>query len=406
MLTYRDSGADDTVCPGNWFDSHLVEGTTAFRGQFGFFRYRALAKYDAILRAATADGGDVRLVLGSNSTDPLTINDLRPLLPAGGATGHLTVVAFSNALFHPKVAHITGADGSTAAIVGSANLTVQGLGTNAEAWIELDSSGAPVDGALAAIQASIDQWATVVDRPGVYQIRDDRDLENLLDTGVILERALPRTGAGGGARDGATGAPLRGTRAARWRPPAAPAEATPRVGAEGTPAPETPDEPMLGPAVVPGATVFSNFAMLLAHFDVSHRTGVPGTPEMSLPGEVEDFFGPLGYDNKNRKHAGRHFFAEVHLPTGDVTQELRAWKREAGEGGNADFRLRVTHELIDATDPNGGEILHVERHPGRNPEYIVRLIRPADAEFAEVEARCTRAGGTGGAAGQKRYGLW
>ncbi len=58
----------------------------------------------------------------------------------------------------------------------------------------------------------------------------------------------------------------------------------------------------------------THLAMVLAQFDVSYRTGVPGTPEMSLPGDVEPFSVHWGFDSKNKKHAGRHFFVEIERP--------------------------------------------------------------------------------------------
>ena len=50
-LRYRDSATGAaTDCPGEWFDSHVVEGIQALRVQSGFFRYAALVKYESILR--------------------------------------------------------------------------------------------------------------------------------------------------------------------------------------------------------------------------------------------------------------------------------------------------------------------------------------------------------------------
>lgn len=52
--------------------------------------------------------GHVSLVLGSNATDPLTVEDVRELLSVfrAGTDTHLSVVAFGNAFFQPKVAHV------------------------------------------------------------------------------------------------------------------------------------------------------------------------------------------------------------------------------------------------------------------------------------------------------------
>jgi hypothetical protein len=411
MITYHDTGADEGICPAIWFDTNLVQGIDAFRGQFGFFRYGAIAKFAPALGDLAARGGKVRLVLGSNATDPLTVADVRPLVSlfAGSRDARLTVVSFGNALFHPKVAHIVRANGSATGIVGSANLTVQALGTHVEAWIELEGGNAATDTALAQAAAAIDRWAGVTGG-GAFQIASEADISTLLSQGILLERPLPRSRPP--VQPGQRRQTTRGNRRARWRPPAPQPilEADLDVAPEGDSeqGPVAPHAAAAAPATGAPATAstYSNFAMVLAQFDVSHRTGVPGTPEMSLPGDVEPFFGPLGFDSKNKKHAGRHFFVEIETPQGALNDEYRAWRREAGEGGNADFRFRVSHELVDMTDPAGGDILHVQRRPGTNPEYHVRLVKPTSPEYAGLDAHCSRSGGTGGAAGQKRYGLW
>ena len=138
-LRFQDSATGDPdVCPGDWFDEHLIKGARAFRGQFGFFRFSALIKYAPVLTSMATSGKPVRLVLGSNVTDPLTMEDVESVLSitTAGAESGLTVVALHDALFHPKVAHVVRSDGSAVAIVGSANLTVAALGTNVDGAVE------------------------------------------------------------------------------------------------------------------------------------------------------------------------------------------------------------------------------------------------------------------------------
>ena len=220
MIRYCDTGPfNDRVCPGLWFDSHVIAGIQAFRGQFGFFRFGAMRKYANVLRSLAMAKGHVSLVLGSNVTDPLTIEDARELLAvfSAGTNTHLSVVALGNALFHPKVAHVVTQDGTAEAIVGSANFTELALGTHVEAWIELSSDGV-VDSALADIAVSIDKWHNVAEA-GVYRIRNEADALRLLEQGILTDQARRR-------RDQATNAGTRlrssgrGTRRARWRPPA------------------------------------------------------------------------------------------------------------------------------------------------------------------------------------------
>lgn len=106
------------------------------------------------------DDGLIRIVLGSNSADPLTETDLTDLLQLVGDGGDtkLTVVSFSNALFHPKTVHVTRADGSAASVVGSANMTARGLGRNVEAGVVLDTRTGVPAALLASVASAIDRW--------------------------------------------------------------------------------------------------------------------------------------------------------------------------------------------------------------------------------------------------------
>ena len=217
-LRFQDSATGDTdVCAGEWFDEHLVEGIRAFRGQFGFFRFGALAKYVPALTGVAASGGPVRLVLGSNATDPLTLEDVESVLSItrADAESSLTVVAFRNALFHPKVAHIVRADGSAVAMVGSANLTVAALGANVEAWVELGSDTGASQSALTRIERGTDWWRSA-SAAGIFQVRSLADARQLHADGLLIRRGAQRRRD---ARGRASANGSRGVRRPRWRPP-------------------------------------------------------------------------------------------------------------------------------------------------------------------------------------------
>lgn len=207
------------MCPGRWFDENLVQGVQSFRGQFGFFRFGALRKYGDVLHGLCASGGTVNLVIGSNITDLLTVQDAQELvrLLAEGREAHLTVVALHNALFHPKVAHIVRADGTARAIVGSPNMTVPALALHVEAWVELKSGRTSANQALNDIAAAIDRWHTAPE-DGVYQLHTEADIERLCSQGIIIDAAARRTSWARSAA-GRASAAGRGSRRARWRPP-------------------------------------------------------------------------------------------------------------------------------------------------------------------------------------------
>ena len=240
MIRYRDTGAPDSeVCPGKWFDENLVDGTQSFRGQFGFFRFGAIRKYSDVLRGMASSGKIVNLVIGSNSSDPPTIQDVRELLRllAGSPEAHLTVVALSNAFFHPKVAHVIHPDGTARAIVGSANMTERALSVNVEAWIELKAGLSASGQALSDIAAAIDRWQTVTDE-GVYQVHTEADADGLLAKGILIDATARRArwAASTAATSPSSG---RGSRRARWRPPVVHEEPSLRDEAENLVVPET-----------------------------------------------------------------------------------------------------------------------------------------------------------------------
>lgn len=253
-MRYQDTGApDNEVCPGRWFDENVQEGIQSFRGQFGFFRFGAIHKYAEILHGLAVSGGTVNLVIGSNTGDPMTAQDARELLGVlgDGVDAHLTVIALSNALFHPKVAHVLRSDGVAGAIVGSPNMTQQALSVHVEAWMELESGVGVADHALNDIVTAIDRWHTTTES-GVHQIRSDDDIERLLAQGIIID-ASDRRAKWAASREEARRrrTPGRGSRRARWRPPAYTRNAEPGGEGEMDVAPEAlEDSPATGRIVL------------------------------------------------------------------------------------------------------------------------------------------------------------
>ena len=158
----------------------------------------------------------MRLVLGSNLTDPLTLEDVESVLSitCAGKESGLTVVALRNALFHPKVAHIVRSDGSVVAMVGSANLTVAALATNVETWVELGSGSRSSQQAVTRIEMGTDWWRTA-SAPGVFQVGSLADARQLHTDGLLVGRASQRRRAAG-MRTAAQG--NRAVRRPRWRP--------------------------------------------------------------------------------------------------------------------------------------------------------------------------------------------
>lgn len=221
MLRYLDSGIDGPdACLGRWLDEAIAAGICAFRGQFGFYDGAALRGSLPALFTMAAAGGTFRLVVGANGIEPASVDDLQELLPilvGRPSTTSLTVIALSNALFHPKTLHLVSSADVARGVVGSANLTAKGLGHNVEASLIVEASAA-TNALLAEMARAIDFWSTSTNT-GVYQVRTGADVDRLAALGLAIStRAKRRLRSAGRGRASTHG---RGTRAAGWRPPGA-----------------------------------------------------------------------------------------------------------------------------------------------------------------------------------------
>ncbi len=221
MLIYRDTGPNNNdACPGDWFDRNLVTGLQAFHCQFGFFRYKALEKYENILHEVSARNLPVRFVLGSNPVDRLTIEDIASLLKivCVGDKSSLTIVAFGNALFHSKVAHVTDINGRTSALVGSPNLTAAGFGSNVESWLEISQTEQTGE-SLQGIVKSTNAWRVSAKEEGAFQVKTIRDAESLLAQKVIVTSKSKRAAIAKSRSESAFESSSLATRINRWNAP-------------------------------------------------------------------------------------------------------------------------------------------------------------------------------------------
>ena len=186
MPRYLDSG--DSVREnflGNWLDANIVPGIQGFRLQSGYFGYGALKPYADILRATAEASCPVHIVLGSNFGS-LSRDHLQNVLKIVERTPEstLTVAAYANAEFHPKVVHLVRADGSAAVAVGSGNFTERGLGVNVEAFLILDTQQGDAPEAIQAAADAIDRWHKNTEQ-GIRRIETDEDIEALAAAGII-----------------------------------------------------------------------------------------------------------------------------------------------------------------------------------------------------------------------------
>jgi HKD family nuclease len=193
LAHYLDTGANDSSHSlGHWLNVNLVSGIREFHAQFAYFTFSALKPYAEILRNAVLAGFSVHLVLGSNEKS-LVVDDLWQVLRIveNAPNASVTVVAYSNAKFHPKTVQIVHSDNSAVAIVGSGNFTHRGLGWNVEAAITLDTREGDTVSVLKEVASAIDRWR-VLRESGVFPIDTEADIQALLSAGIISLSTPPR----------------------------------------------------------------------------------------------------------------------------------------------------------------------------------------------------------------------
>lgn len=226
-MRYLDS-ADGTAGSmlGNWLEQHLDDEVVAFRLQSGYFTPDVLRHFKATLDRLSAVGQPIRLALGSNPPGlPAAYARAAWDLVSQGTKHSLVIVTFSRGLFHPKAFHVVRADGSQAAYVGSANMTVDGAGLNVEAGLALDTrAGDPTD-VLDDIAYAVDRWSATPRPPGAFPITSPADINQLAALGVLTEmhEVRPRTGRSGAGHTAAS-------RRRAWSPDGAPESPPPRRG--------------------------------------------------------------------------------------------------------------------------------------------------------------------------------
>jgi hypothetical protein len=185
MARYLDSGSNNpSQTVGYWLDQNLVPGIRGFRCQDGYFRFDAIRPFADIIRDAALAGFHVRMVFGSNDGSLLAQDVQRALRVASGRNASVIVVAYDDVEFHPKTIHIIKSDDSTAAAVGSSNLTASGLGRNVEASITLNSGE---DGVreLDQVAAAVDRWLGMTEDNGVFRVESDDDVQALVNRRII-----------------------------------------------------------------------------------------------------------------------------------------------------------------------------------------------------------------------------
>lgn len=130
--------------------------------------------------------------------------------------------------------------------------------------------------------------------------------------------------------------------------------------------------------------------MQLSSFDSSHRTGVPGTPEVLIPHAAIGFFPPLSLSG--REYPDVIFDVALNTQTGRERHTYRLWYYEERAVGTRidEYRLRLNHDTIDLSSPGGGDLIVINRLSiGSNPSYEMTILPQSDPTFPAFFSLCT-----------------
>jgi hypothetical protein len=189
-VRYIDTGSRDPKhALGSWLDDILM-GTIPVVGvrlQSGFFGSESLGYFEPTFQSLAQSNGVTAILVGSNDgqTPRRAVADLLTLVGAPRSGLKAGVVSFQTGFFHPKVFHFQRADGSSAAYVGSANLTGAGvMSQHVEAGIILDTNQGDPQAVLGQVADAIDAWF-IESRLGLYPVSIEADLDPLVAAGVL-----------------------------------------------------------------------------------------------------------------------------------------------------------------------------------------------------------------------------
>lgn len=409
-MRYIDSGhRAPTQAVSTWLQATLTATVTEVRVQSGFFSLDGLGPFIPTLSSLSATNGVVHALIGSNENATLEahVAQLASVMGIPRPGARLGIVCYAGGYFHPKVYHIRRSDGSQAAYVGSANMTLPGLaGTHVEAGLILDTDDGDPSSVLDQIALSIDNWFQTPARPGFELVASEADINRLRRAGILAAAPAPppstpslQGSAGGLARPALR--PLVTLPSVPMTAGSGAAPSTPRPtsasGAASAPSPAP------GPAAAPHPAL-RGFVMTLQRTDVGVGQTTRGSsrrsPEIFVPLAARDA-DPAFWDwpesfIQDPSRPGKFDRHGVHIRIGGsiVAVNIMTWPAKH------DFRLRS--EALRSAG-NVGDILRIEKvRPEAGFDYSAEVIPVGSAQFATFNALCTLPVKNS----QKRYGYY
>lgn len=427
-MRYIDSGSrDPRDALATWLNAELTQAVTELRWQSGYFSADGLAPFiPTITRLSTTDQ-PIHAVIGSNDSETLQahVADLATLLRLPRPQARLGVVNFSNGLYHPKTYHFRRDDGSQAAYVGSANLSISGIGSlNIEAGLIIDTRSGDSPSILDAIAASVDAWFHP-GRSGLEAVANPQDADRLQQDGILAAAPAHRptrtpssTGVvspgqrpslqllvpmprrrGGGAGQIATGTPS--TAVVPGILPAVPQNPFPSYVLF-APGQTTPTQ---GITALSGATLPGGYAGLIIRLNqdsTRHWRGSPGTANISIPVPTVSTlrFGmyQAKYDRPRAEFSltMRYIFTGGEIVSRPAETNVMVYGFAPGETGHGDVRLVIParpatylRDQINARGlplPQSDDVALLDWPTMQDPQIRLTLLESGSSLFAQFRA--------------------
>jgi len=402
-MRYLDTGGrNPQECLGDWLTKTLQDqGIKELRLQTGYFSLNGASLLMPILgRFAKADC-TTKILIGSNDGCTLK-NDVVGLMQFMGiprANGHLGIVSFAGAYFHPKTYHVCRQDGTEAAFVGSANLTSAGLTLNVEAGITLDSREGDPPHQLSQIAAAIDAWFND-QRDGLTLVTGIGVLNELASRGVLVIVPPPKLAESSKGEGGASSGDARPRLKPIFSLPPVEQVRISSGAASATEVPDLPEEALqedsedivvevASPAPAQGGT-YQAFLMTLQKTDVGVGQVTKGasrrSPEIFIPLAARDtdpdFWGWQAQFAKDIAKPGKmdRPGVKMRIGTAIIDVNMMTWPDKS------DFRLRSEHLRSTGSI---GDILYMERSDGKSGfTYYVEVIPQNSARYAQYLKHC------------------
>lgn len=349
-----------------------------FRFAVAYMRMSGLDRLGASIDTLLNRGGQVSGAIGID--DEITSKEALETLSqiSSNSTIFHTISGF---IYHPKLYLVNGSNYAVA-IIGSANLTRDGLYRNVELataiYLDLNQS---ID---MEVYTNYDAFITELlntSHPNV-QLIDGSILQTLVKADVIKSEARTKE----------PGPPLRSKKKSS-EPEAGLISIFPSISVPVAPPilkgirPRPSPLPQIVRATPPTPIrTTRTFMMQLSSFDSSHRSGKRGTPEILIPNAAIDFFPPM--KSSGRKYPDVYFDAILNTGVGYERHGYRFWQYDK----RTENRLRLGHTTIDLSNPNGGDLIVINKLPAALDDdifYEVTILPQSDPNFNIFLSQCT-----------------